>query len=181
MSAQDQIQAVVRRCRRGERAAFEELFRHFQPRLRYYVRRLDTGHDHTDDVLQDIWVKVVRQIGSLKDCRAFPAWLYTIARHEVYTRTRVRDPFLESTDEGLEQVEDDHEPVFDGEDTDRLHAALARLRPHHREILTLCFLEEFSHEQIAGILGLRAGTVKSRIYYAKRSLRQELETNHGPS
>jgi RNA polymerase sigma-70 factor (ECF subfamily) len=181
MGSHDRLQAVVRRCQRGEQAAFEELFRRFQPRLRYYVRRLDAGHDHADDVLQDIWVKVVRRIGSLRDGQAFVAWLYTIARHEVYGRAKVKDPFLELTDEGLERATDNHEPGFDGEDAVRLHVALEKLEPHHREILTLYFLEELSHQEIAGILGLRAGTVKSRIYYAKQSLRQELERNHGPS
>lgn len=181
MGSVDQLQTLVRRCQRGEPAAFEEVFRQFQPRLRYYIRRLDAGGDHTDDTLQDVWVKVVRRIGSLKDRKAFVAWLYTIARNEVYGRAKMKDRFLELADENLELVTDSHEPAFSDEDAIRIHAALERLKPQHREILTLCFLEELSHKEIAGILDIRAGTVKSRIHYAKRSLRQELERNHGQS
>lgn len=179
MSCEDPLQALVRRCQRGERAAFEEIFRRFQPRLRYYLRRLDCGGDHVDDTLQDIWVKVVRQVCTLRDCGAFVAWLYTIARNEVYGKAKARDPFVELTDERLELIADDHEPVFGEEEAARIHAALGRLTLAHREILTLCFLEELSHTQTAEILGVRAGTVRSRIYYAKQALRRELEKNNG--
>ncbi len=179
MDFEDQLEILVRRCQRGERAAFEAVFRQFQPRLRYYIRRLNPDGDHVEDTLQDIWVKVVRQIGSLRDGRAFTAWLYTIARHEAYARARIEDPFVELTDEHLELVTDNHEPVFSEDEATRIHVALARLTPAHREILTLCFLEELSHKQVATILGIRAGTVRSRIYYAKQSLRKELEKDNG--
>jgi len=179
MSSEDQLQILVRRCQRGERAAFEEIFRQFQPRLRYYLRRLDPAGNHVEDTLQDVWVKVVRRIGSLRDSRAFVAWLYTIARNEVYGRSTTRDPFIGLTDEHLELVTDNHEPVFGEEEAARIHGALGRLTPAHREILTLCFLEDLSPKQIAEILGLRAGTVRSRIYYAKQALRKELEKDNG--
>jgi len=180
MSAEDPLQALVRRCQRGDTAGFEELFRRFQPRLRYYVRRLDAGGDHTDDTLQEVWAKVVRGIGSLREPRAFVAWLYTIARNEVYGRAKAKDPFVELTAEHLESLTEDPEPVFREEDAARIHQALEALSPAQREILTLCFLEELSHQEIAGILGLHAGTVKSRLHYAKQALRQELERDYGP-
>jgi RNA polymerase sigma-70 factor (ECF subfamily) len=179
MGSENQLSALIRRCQRGEQAAFEELFQRFQPRLRYYVRRLDTMGDYVDDTLQDIWVKVVREIGSLKDPKAFVAWLYAIARNEAYGRARIKDPFVELTEEHLERVAEHDEPVFTDADATRIHQGLGKLKAHHREILTLSFLEDFSHQQIAEILGVSPGTVKSRIYYAKQSLRKELERNNG--
>ena len=179
MGSEDQLQALVRRCQHGEHAAFETLFRQFQPKLRYYVRRLDGVGGRADDVLQDVWVKVVRQIGSLKDRKAFVAWLYAIARNEVYGRARAKDPFVELTDEHLRRAAEDDEPVFSDEDAAQIHQALDKLKARHREILTLSFLEELSHQQIAEILGIRAGTVKSRIHYAKQCLRRALEKGHG--
>lgn len=174
MSSVDQLQTLVGRCQRGEPAAFEEVFRQFQPRLRYYIRRLETEPDHADDVLQEVWVRVIRRIGSLRDRRAFVAWLYRIARNEVYSRARVRDPFREFAAEHLELPADVVEPTFDAEDAARLHQGLGRLKSHHREILTLYFLEELPHRQIAEILGIRANTVRTRLYYAKQALRKEL-------
>ena len=179
MSAEDPLQALVRRCQGGDAAAFEELFRRFQPRLCYYVRRLGTDGNHTDDTLQEVWAKVVRGIGSLRDQGAFVAWLYTIARNEVYGKANANDPFVELTEEHLGSLTDDPEPVFREEDAARIHQALETLSPAHREILTLCFLEELSHQEVAGILGLHPGTVKSRIHYAKKALRQELERDYG--
>ena len=180
MDAQKQLQTLVLRCQRGERAAFEELFRQFQPRLRYYLRRLSSnGELSIDDALQEVWIKVVGRIDSLKDRRAFIAWLYAIARNELYSRARMRDPFASLNDAQVELLADDHEPAFSDSQAAQIHAALAKLKPAHREILTLCFLEELSHRQIAGILGIRAGTVKSRIYYAKQSLRKVLERSNG--
>ena len=179
MVSEDQLPSLVRRCQRGEQPAFERLFRRFQPKLRYYVRRLDPAGDHVDDTLQDIWIKTVREIGSLKDPQAFVAWLYAIARRQVYGIARVRVPFVQLTDEHLQQVTEQDEPVFTDEDATGIHEALGELNAKHREILTLSFLEDLSHQQIAEILGLKPGTVKSRIYYAKQSLRKELERNHG--
>jgi RNA polymerase sigma-70 factor (ECF subfamily) len=115
----------------------------------------------------------------LKDPQAFVAWLYAIARHEVYGRARIKDPFVELTDEHLQLVTDQDELVFTDEDATGIHEALGKLKAYHREILTLSFLEDLSHQQIADILGVSRGTVKSRIYYAKQSLRKELEINHG--
>jgi RNA polymerase sigma-70 factor (ECF subfamily) len=178
MGSDDQLQELVHRCQRGEQVAFEELFRQFQPRLRYYLRRLDAGGGHTEDLLQDVWVKVIRGIGSLKERRAFIAWLYTIARNEVYGRARIPDPFVGLSEEHLDLPAEAVEPTFTGEDAARLHQGLDRLRPHHREVLTLCFLEELPHQQVAQILGIRANTVRTRIYYAKQALRRQLEKSH---
>ena len=178
MSSEDQTHVLVRRCQQGDRAAFEELFGQFHPRLKYYVRRLDGARDHAEDILQNVWLKVIRKIGSLKNPQAFVAWLYTIARREVYGRGRSKDPFVELTDEHLEQVAGNGEVSFDAEDAARIHRALARLKPGHREILTLSFLEELSHREIAQVLGVNSGTVKSRVFYAKQALRTELERNH---
>jgi len=147
MDTEDHVEALVSRCQRGEGAAFETLFRQFQPRLRYYVRRLDGVDGRADDLLQDVWLKVVRGIGSLKDPQAFVAWLYTIARREVYGQGRIRDPFVELTDEHLELVAGNGEVTFDEEDAARIHRALAKLKDSHREILTLSFLEELSQER----------------------------------
>ena len=178
MDSEDRIPVLVRCCQRGDRQAFETLFRQFQPRLRYYVQRLNGTGNHADDLLQNVWLNVIRKINSLKDPQAFVAWLYTIARREVYSQGRNRDPFVELTDEHLELAAGNGEVTFDAEDATRIHRALGKLKARQREILTLSFLEELSHKEIAEVLGVNAGTVKSRIYYAKEALRKELERNH---
>lgn len=178
MDQDNQLDTVVRRCQGGEQTAFEELFRLFQPRLRYYVRRLDCIGDSTDDVLQEVWVKVVRNVRALRDPKAFVAWLYRIARNEVYSRGRAVDPFVELAEEHLELPQDEPEPAFSNEDIGRLHQGLNRLKAHHREVLTLYFLEELPQGQIAEVLAVQPNTVRTRIYYAKQALRNEMEKSH---
>lgn len=174
-----QLEIIVLRCQNGDTDAFEELFERYQPRLKYYIRRLDTTGANTDDTLQDIWLTVFRKIHRLKDPNSFPVWLYRIARNKVYGRFRQKQKFVRlPKEEHLPELAE-NEPVFTAEDAERLHKALNNIQPYQREVITLCFLEKLSYQAIAEILGCSLGTVKSRIYYAKESLRKELESKNG--
>lgn len=172
------LQSIVHRCKAGERAAFEELFEIYQPRLKYYVRRLDSGGMNIDDTLQDVWLSVFKKIKKLKDARSFNVWLYRIARNKVYDRFRKKDRFVPLPEEEL-PVSGGDEPVFDAEDAEKLHIALNELKPYHREVLTLCFIERMDYKSIAEVVECSIGTVRSRIYYAKQSLRKEMEKHNG--
>ena len=178
MDSFEQLDIWVKQCQRGDRKAFEAIFRLYQPRLRYYVRRLNHSSTNADDLLQDIWMKVIKKIGTLKDARAFTAWLYCIARNEVISKARIKDPFVGLSDEHLDLSAQVDEPVFDNEDATRVHQALDKLKIHKREILTLSFLEQMPNKQIAELLGIKVGTVKSRLFYAKQSLCKELENSY---
>jgi len=170
---------IVHRCREGERAAFEELFDIYQPRLKYYVRRLDGTGENVDDVLQDIWLTVFKKIHKLKDTQSFAVWLYRIARNNVYDRFRQKNRFVRLPEENEIPVSGSDEPVFDSDDAEKLHRALNELNPYHREVLTLSFIEQMSYESIADVVGCSIGTVRSRIFYAKQSLREEMERQNG--
>ncbi|MBN1973301.1 MAG: sigma-70 family RNA polymerase sigma factor [Sedimentisphaerales bacterium] len=178
MESQKQLENIVIRCKSGQREAFEQLFELYQPRLKYYVRRLNSNSE-TDDILQDIWIKVFRKIRKLKENSSFPIWLYRIARNEVFLRFRQNEKFVELPEETEhpECKEDNYE--FSAEDAQKLHNALNKIQPYHREVLTLSFIEQMTYEQIAEVIGCNIGTVRSRIFYAKQSLRKEMERNHG--
>lgn len=178
MALEKQLANIVHRCRNGERAAFEELFEMYHPRLKYYVRRLDGG-DSTDDILQDVWLRVIKKIGKLNNIESFGVWLYRIARNTVYDRFRRKDRFVRLPEEEELPVSGCDEPVFDANDAEQLHRSLNKLKPHHREVLTLCFLEQMPYESIAEVTECNPGTVRSRIFYAKQSLRQEMERQNG--
>jgi RNA polymerase sigma-70 factor (ECF subfamily) len=178
MNLEKQLETIVLRCRGGDRQAFEELFELYQPRLKYYVRRLNGTGAADDDILQDIWVKVFRKIHKLKDIRSFPIWLYRIARNEIYSRFRRKQKFVQlPEEEHLPQHND--EPVFSADDAQRIHNALNKIKPYHREVLTLSFIEQMSYQAIADVIGCTIGTVRSRIFYAKLSLRKEMESQNG--
>src|SRR4029077_17341890 len=170
------------RCRRGDRAALEELIRTWEPPLLYFIRRLVRDEADAFDVLQKSWVKILNGIGSLSDARSLAPWLYKVARNTALSHIRSREPSHESLD--------DHPSVFasdpaDGQleftDAEQVHRGLLSLSLPHREVLTLFFLEEMSIAQVASVFGISPGTVKSRLHYAKRALRKaitEQEARH---
>ena len=179
MKFEKRLKETVHRCRDGERAAFEELFETYQPRLKYYVRRLDNGDANIDDILQDVWLTVFKKIHKLKDAEIFAVWLYRIARNKVYDRFRRKDRFVSLPEEDELPVSGCAEPVLDTNDTEKLHKALNKLKPHHREVLTLNFIEQMPYQSIADVVGCSIGTIRSRIFYAKKSLRREMESQNG--
>lgn len=163
------------RCRRGDRDALRELVKTWEKRLFYYIRRLVPDEQDAWDILQETWVGVLRGIRGLQNPGGLAAWLYSVARNRVMDHFReVYD--LNTADEAengpIEDIPDPSPPL---EDAERVHQALERLSIPHREALTLHFLEGFSIEEIACIVGIVPGTVKSRLHYAKLSLRAVLE------
>ena len=162
---------LAMRCCRGDRAALEELIRTWEPRLLYFVRRL--AHDEADawDVLQETWLRVLNGIGSLSDPRSLAPWLYRVARNTALSHARSQQPSHEA-------LEDHPDPfagnsaggLLDFEDAEQVHRGLLSLSLPHREVLTLFFLEDLSVEEVATILGIPQGTVKSRLHHAKRAL-----------
>ena len=179
MEFDKQLEELVSRCRAGERAAFEALFEIYQPRLKYYVRRLETNGDGTDDILQEVWLTIFRKMHLLKDSRSFGVWIYRIARNKTYDRFRGKPRFAALPQEEEIPVSIHDEPIFDAQDAERLHHALNQLKPHHREVLTLCFIEQMSYQSIAEVIECSIGTVRSRLFYAKQALREEMEKQNG--
>ena len=179
MEFENQLVKIVHRCQDGERAAFEELFEIYQPRLKYYVRRLDIGGTNIDDILQDIWLTVFKKIHRLKDARSFVVWLYRIARNNVYDGFRRKDRFVKLPEDDEFPVSGSDESVFDTSDAEKLQRALIKLKPYHREVLTLYFIEQMSYQSIADVVACSIGTVRSRLFYAKKSLREEMERQNG--
>jgi RNA polymerase sigma-70 factor (ECF subfamily) len=166
---------LVLRCQAEDADAFAQLVRAYYSRVHYYLRKMLASPDRADDALQELWIDVYRSIPTLRDPQAFPAWLYRLARNRAYRELRRARPAMQSIDaidlpdEGL--ADDD----FTREDAQRVHAALDQLPPEHREVLLLRFIESMTYEQIAQVAQCELGTVRSRIHYAKRTLRGLLE------
>jgi RNA polymerase sigma-70 factor (ECF subfamily) len=168
-------QVLVVRCQTGDEDAFTALVARYGPRLRYYLRKMLPGPpDAVEDLLQDVWLDVVRGVSRLADAGAFRAWVYRIARDRVARRLRQRRPAVQPLLD-LDPADDANDDDFTADDAERIHAALNDLAPEHREVLVLRFLEEMSYEEIARVVGGPLGTVRSRLHYAKRALRLALE------
>ena len=166
-------QLLVLRYRRGDNGAFGELVSLWEKPLYYYIRRLVKTEEDAWDVMQNAWIRVMRGIGKLKNLESLPSWLYRIARNAAYNYIRDNsEPTTVTGDDVFQEIADPvAENDFSNENADAIHRGLDRLPAIQREVLTLFFLEEFSITEIADITGVPPGTVKSRLYYAKKALK----------
>jgi len=167
-------QLLLLRCQIGDKDALAELIERYERPLRYFINRLLDNTELTEDIFQDTWLTVIRRIHGLRELDAFPAWLYRIARNKVYQQLRIKRN-VSRLDENIAVVDHAEEDDFSVEDAAKVHKCLKELPPEYREVLMLRFLEQMSYQQISQVLNCKLGTVRSRLYYAKLTLKKELE------
>ena len=170
-----QEEVLVLKAQMGEERAFLDLVRAYHGKLLYYVRRLVEDQDLAEDVLQDTWLAAWRQLPRLRAAQAFRVWIYRIAHGRAVSRIRGEARYVgmaEDFDVPVEEGVEDEE--FDARHAEQVHLALLRLSSAPREALILHFLEDMSHEEIAEVVGVPVGTVKSRIHYGKKAVRREM-------
>jgi RNA polymerase sigma-70 factor (ECF subfamily) len=170
-----QYEWLALRCQSGETGAFEELIAVMERPLLYYAASLTGNTDSALDVLQEVWIKAFRGIRKLKNPGSLRSWLYTITHGIAVDRIRKNYSREQAEKVQYEDFQEAEEPSFAEEDTAAVHAALNQIGLHHREVLILHFLEDLSLAEIAEVVGCSEGTVKSRIHYAKRQMKQILE------
>jgi RNA polymerase sigma-70 factor (ECF subfamily) len=175
-----QYEWLALRCQSSDPGAFEDLIAVMERPLLYYAMSLTGSQDRALDVLQDVWLKVLRGIRKLKGPGALRPWLYSIA-HGVAVDCIRREYARDKAEQAqLEDFVEANEPSFAEQDAAVLHQGLSLLGVKHREVLVLHFLQDLSIAEIAGVVGCSEGTVKSRIHYAKHAMKQILEgANHG--
>ncbi|HEX7362757.1 MAG TPA: RNA polymerase sigma factor [Bryobacteraceae bacterium] len=175
-----QFEWLALRCQTGDPEAFADLIAVMERPLLYYATSLTEDQDAALDVLQDVWLRVVHGIRRLKDPGSLKSWLYAITHGVAVDRIR-RDYRRDKAEQAqLDDTFNIDEPSFGEEDATAIRDALSRLGVKHREVLVLHFLQDLSIREIADVVGCSEGTVKSRIHYAKRQLKQILEgEKHG--
>ena len=161
---------LILRCQMGDRDAIADLIRRYERPLRYFIGRLTANRDTAEELFQETWLKVIRMIGTLRELDHFAGWLYRIARNAVYQDGRGRKAF-EILDPEIPAGQDVEQQVILTDDVAKLHRCLDKLTPEHKEVLMLQFLEQMSYQQMAYVLDCSVGTVRSRIFYAKQSLK----------
>ena len=167
---------LVLRCSQGKKDAIEELVANWEQRLFYYIHRLIEDEQDAWAILQEVWIKVIQNIKKVHEPRKLPVWLYSITRKTVisHLRKKYSRQILYQEKESASNVED-YNSQYAFDNAEQVHYGLSRISLQHRDILTLFFLQDVSVEEIAEILNIPTGTVKSRIYYAKKALKKVLE------
>lgn len=164
----------VSRSQRGEGKAFSELVARYQDRIYRYLVRLTRSEDDALELTQETFLRAYQGLAGWRPKAQFSTWLFLIARNLAFDLLR-RNKSVEflPLDEDDMTADPGPEPDAALETVQRyrmLESALARLPVEHREILLLREIEEMSYEDIAAVLNLNTGTVKSRIARARAAL-----------
>lgn len=166
---------LVLRAQAGDRAALEALLAHADTLLRPFATHMLRDAHAADDVLQDALLIVYRKLGTLREPRAFAAWARRIAGREVFRALRSRRAYDRTHDELPPDLPADADPSAPPEEwMDRLPALLAHVSPASRAVLALHYLDGLTLDEIAAVLELPPGTVKSRLAYGLTLLRRHL-------
>ena len=172
-------QLPVPQARAGEPAAWDALFRRYQLPLYVYVFELVHNEQTSLDLVQEVFIGAARHIGSLREDDKFGSWLFGIAHQKCVQRWRKRKEILfDEIPETPDEFEDGPDDLLIRQEQETEFMNLLNQLPlPQRSVLLLHFVEEFSLEEIARITETQLGTVKSRIHYAKKSLRKLLGQN----
>ncbi|HEU5260647.1 MAG TPA: sigma-70 family RNA polymerase sigma factor [Gemmatimonadales bacterium] len=158
----------------GDGRAFERLYRTHVARVHSLARRM-MGPEHADDVTQDVFVRAWTKLSTFRGEAAFGTWLHRLAINVILARRttlgteRGRYDASEAALETVASRPTRPELSMDFEE------AIGRLPDGARQVFVLHDLEGYKHEEIAGILGIVAGTSKSQLHHARMALRKHLE------
>lgn len=164
---------LVIESRLGDAQAFSRLVRRWHSRFLRHAHRFTRDMDAARDVTQDSWIAIMRGLRSLRDPALFRAWAFRIVANKARDWVR-REQARRRAGEDVEVAETSDPSRRSGANR-RLRAALESLEPGQRTVLTRFYLEEMSVREIADSLDIPAGTVKSRLFYARNALRDALE------
>ena len=176
------LELLLTRYRRGDETAIPELIKNWERPLFYYIRRFVPVEEDAWDILQNVWMNVIKGLRKIRDGRALSAWLYKIAHNCALNHLRQSHRLITLDEETIERETIRESNDFDLHPADaiNLHRAIESLPLSQRETVVLFFLENFSLEEIARITDTPAGTVKSRLHYAKQTLKRILTDDEIP-
>jgi RNA polymerase sigma-70 factor (ECF subfamily) len=188
VGAQSDDLRLVESLRQGSEWAYEELLSRFQQPVYTLALRLLNDPSEASDVVQEVFLKVFRKIGKFRGQSTLKTWIYRITVNEAHNarrwffRHRRREVDLDSNPKETRDWEEivpdksrsPFDVAFDREQQVMIAAALERINPLFRESVVLRDITDLSYEEIAGILGVSLGTVKSRILRGREALREKL-------
>jgi RNA polymerase sigma-70 factor (ECF subfamily) len=188
-------QQLIAGLREGVESCYERLISRFQQPVYSLAYRLLGDPGDACDVTQEVFLKVFRNISQFRGQSSLRTWVYRIAVNESHNRRRwlfrhrhnevgLQENFEDSESRERAIPDGSRSPfdrAFDSEKHILLEEALTRINPSFREAVVLRDVEDFSYEEIADILQISIGTVKSRIMRGREALRGELSARLNPA
>jgi len=185
----DQDLELLERCLAGENSAWEGLLRVYMRKIYNLCYRFTGRAEEAEDLTQEVFIKIFQTLRSFDSAQgSFSTWLHRVARNHLvdhYRRTK-KDRMTESIDDDSESVAEVSSPAAGPvahlearERKEQLQRALERLSPDLREAVVLRDLQDLDYLEIAQVLGVPQGTVKSRINRGRLELARVLKRMEG--
>jgi RNA polymerase sigma-70 factor (ECF subfamily) len=184
MKNDSEIRKLVQDAQAGNRSAFEAIYGNFGSRIYNFLYRLLGSRDEAEDLTQQTFLIALKQLKNLRDPSQLESWIYRIARNEVYQKFRRKK--VGSLEEEVLDSEDPIEPrenrlhanpeqaLLNAELGQRLQAVLDGLPLKLREVFILAVVQEMSYKDISAVVGRSLLSVKTDIYRARLTAREEL-------
>lgn len=178
-SARQNEAALAAAARQGDKDSLQELLRRNWAWIKALVYSYTGRSENLDDILQDICVRVIEKIGSLREPERFRPWLATLARNEATAFYRRKGRQLPCLDPGEIIQPDDRTEIpseqIEGRETmQQLLHAIRELPDKYREVLLMACTERISYEEMAATLDVPVTTIQIRLVRARRMVRQRL-------
>ncbi|MBS9463813.1 RNA polymerase sigma factor [Flagellimonas sp. 389] len=161
--------------------AFEVLVNTYKERLYWHIRRIVLNHDDADDVLQNTFIKVYKNIDGFKGDSKLYSWIYRIATNEALTFLKRKSKKLGVSDEGLKTalVENLQSDVyFEGDEIQlKLQKALATLPDKQKLVFTMKYFQEMKYEEISEVLETSVGALKASYHLAVKKIETYLKSD----
>ncbi len=178
---------LVRRARKGDLAAYDDLVRRYQERIYATIYHMTANHEDANDLAQEAFIKAFQALKSFKGGSSFYTWVYRIAVNKTINFLKQRRnksqislndlDFNAEHDPDLVALISDRTPRREinlAELQEKLNMAMQKLSEPHRLVVTLHDVQGLSHEEIAEIMDCNIGTVRSRLFYARQQLQAYL-------
>jgi len=164
--------AAIGRSLAGEREAFRHLVERYESEALAHAATILGNREDARDAVQEAFLDAFRKLAQYDHSRRFYPWFYTILRHRCLKLLAARVRQLPGTSPAVEILA---RPVDSApEDVGALEPALHGLASEERELLTLKYLDGLTYDELAQRLGIPRGTVMSRLYHARRRLRERV-------
>ena len=178
---------LVKRALKGDLSAYDDLVRRYQERIYATIYHMTSNHEDANDLAQEAFIKAFQALRSFKGGSSFYTWVYRIAVNKTLNFLKQRKnkthmslddlDFNAEHDPDLVALISDKTPRREAglaELQEKLNAAMQKLSEPHRLVVTLHDVQGLSHEEIAKIVDCNAGTVRSRLFYARQQLQAYL-------
>jgi RNA polymerase sigma-70 factor (ECF subfamily) len=184
----EEERALIRRAQHHDTVAYEELIRRYHPRIYNLLYHMTSNREDAEDLAQEVFIKAYAALDRFHGASSFYTWIYRIAVNHALNFREKRRPHaaalrLDDMDQGVErdptfvELRARESPFHDvtvNELQKKLNAVLQKLSEPHRTVVVLHDIQGLPHHEIARIMKISEGTVRSRLFYARQQLQREL-------